>query len=458
MIVFPCPSTGGGRQEVVMNTHARRGCTTAALAFLLTAGSGSGIAFADTGATVTQDTELAGIANSSSLTTPVVAQGTVDNADGTPAADTNVILYAWPNNDTEATLQEGDSVKLQPVARAVTDSSGAYALRMASLSSLAPQTANDGTVNLEIFARSGSKMVVSNFARKVVGSSSSAFLANSTSSDSTASLEDATTLQASAETNTLTLDADASTPTEDGATATATEDPSITPSPVTDAGSVTADDEATADTGVSKGCVTQLKKKLGAQWAIVGQTYSSTTGVDHKLVYTDGASSSLGIGVSASGKFGSYKRGGTNSKSSTSTTRYPTFGNHAGVYYKTKFQYGKYLVTCTSADSGSWHQTQHYEVRAMSYAGGATHSSASIPTATHCYAYEKGSTFTKKRSNAVTWTNGASLSDIIGVDLSAETGYTSDATVSYKFNATRHLCGTGGDPGGTHPYDFVAKN
>ncbi|MFD4507908.1 hypothetical protein [Streptomyces sp. NPDC058457] len=100
--------------------------------------------------------------------------------------------------------------------------------------------------------------------------------------------------------------------------------------------------------------------------------------------------------------------------------------------------------------------THHYEVRARGYYGGAKTSTAYIPTAKHCAYCQKDTEFTPTTPRAITWTDGASLADVIGIDSSAETGYSSDATVDYIFNANRYFCGTGGAPGGSHPYNFVA--
>jgi hypothetical protein len=68
-----------------------------------------------------------------------------------------------------------------------------------------------------------------------------------------------------------------------------------------------------------------------------------------------------------------------------------------------------------------------------------------------------GTTFTKDRTKAITWTNGASLAGAIGIDLSARTGYSTDAEVIFTFSRDRRLCGTGDNPGGDHTYQLRAK-
>ncbi|MFE2212122.1 DNRLRE domain-containing protein [Streptomyces canus] len=419
-----------------------------------------------------EDSELAGITDSARLTTPVVSSGTVKDAAGNTVAGADVVLYAWPDNESDDALEEGDSVKLQPVAKAISDSAGGYTLRVASASSLTPQAATDGTVNLETVAYSGSHQALFNFPRTLVSSSgTSAYLAATTDAAGT-TVADADTSPVVAD---LVLDnprqISAYSSSTDGASNGVDEESDSTPGSLTDdpdsaAGSAEDDAAAaasaasdggddTATAGVTKGCTGQLKKKLGEHWVIAGQTYSATTGVKHTFSYSRGADSSLGVGVSATGAYGSFTGSGTISKSSSITMDYPEYGNHRGVYYKTEFSWGKYLMTCSMGGRGA-PVSQHYEARARGYYGGAKTSTAYIPTAKHCAYQQNGTKFTRTTSHAITWSDGADLANVIGISLSAETGYSSDATVVYTFNANRYLCGTGGAPGGSHPYNFVA--
>ncbi|MEU7305191.1 hypothetical protein [Streptomyces sp. NPDC007206] len=214
------------------------------------------------------------------------------------------------------------------------------------------------------------------------------------------------------------------------------------------------------DAGVPKSCSSTVLKKYGAENVIIGQTYSATTKVSHTLTYAKGTTSSLGVGVSGSGTFGSWQSGGTTSKSTTITNSYPTYGDHHGVYYKTQFDYAKYRVDCVSygvTPQDTQHRT-HYEVRPTSYFGGATTTSAAIPKTMSgtCAKYVNGSHFQRTTTSAVSWANGASLAGDAGVDFSSETGYSNTATVDYSFHATHYLCGTAGSVGGSHPHRFVA--
>src|SRR5690606_35448813 len=57
-------------------------------------------------------------------------------------------------------------------------------------------------------------------------------------------------------------------------------------------------------------CYSKLRKNYGGVWTAVGEAYN-TTGVTHTFTFTGGASSKLGIGISATGAWGSFKQEGT---------------------------------------------------------------------------------------------------------------------------------------------------
>lgn len=415
-----------------------------------------------------EDTDVAGLKDSASLSTPVVSSGTVTNAAGTPVTDADVVLYAWPDNDSENALQEGDTVELQPVAKAVSDSSGNYALRIGDVSSLAPQAGSDSLVNFETVAYSGTTQANFSFPRRLISatnsSTGSAYLtavtpdsssgSSSLAADSSAPDAGFTTSTAAVTANLALESLSAGTDAADS-TAGRTDDTDNPASLTDDPTAAAPDSSADYDAGVTKGCSAQLVKNYGPKWVIVGQTYSVTSGVDHTLTYSSGASSTLGVAISGSGAIGSFKASGSSSKSSTITNFYPTYGNHRGVYYQTQFKYGKYHVMCAY---GKYNNKEYYEARTTGFVGGENVAGAGAPRAAYCTRYLNGAKFTKKNSKAITWTDGASLKGSIGIDLSARTGYTTDATVKYTFHADRYVCGTNDYPGADHVYNFLAAS
>lgn len=177
-----------------------------------------------------------------------------------------------------------------------------------------------------------------------------------------------------------------------------------------------------------------------------------TTDVDHTFVYEYGAASSLGVGFSFNDVQGSWSEAGTASQSSTAQVTYPTYGNGQGVYYETEFVYG--LFQDEDACSG-------WDAQPTGYAGGAITSVSDQAPGTvkaHCVVQQPNSTFTKTTTLAVEWTDGLNIAAALGIDLSTQTGYSSTASVVFRFHALRDLCGTDGLPGGSSPSQLVARN
>jgi hypothetical protein len=335
-------------------------------------------------------------AQAGAATQHVLAGGAVVDAEGRPVTDAVVEAYAWPSNDELAAMTPGTHFDLAPVARGHADSSGSYALARDE-KTIGRFKDKHGNVNLEIVIRS--RGGVATTSTGVAGDGSTA----TTTRHAPAQIDRAMLQHATATTSTV----------------------AAGPIP----------------------CGVIYKGDLGDHLVWVGGHYSTTTGVTHDLVYSNGASSSLGVGVSTSGRFGTFSASGTTSVSSTGTINFPTTTGRQHDY--TYFNYDKYLVGCAG--------TMKYEARATGWVGGAhVWVPPTAPTANYCYSYAAGSSFTRDRTVAYDFSTGADVSSAIGIDLSARTGYSSSAKVTFHFAATRHLCGTSGPPGGV-PGRLVAK-
>lgn len=88
-------------------------------------------------------------------------------------------------------------------------------------------------------------------------------------------------------------------------------------------------------------------------------------------------------------------------------------------------------------------------MRAIEHTGGTAVTSSTTPRATYCETYFAGSGFMKRTSTATTFSTGASTSGIIGINLSARTGYSTSAKITFSFTKDRALCGTNGHAVGT---------
>lgn len=202
-------------------------------------------------------------------------------------------------------------------------------------------------------------------------------------------------------------------------------------------------------------CNTTFVKTLGKAWALVGQTYSTSRYINEYFDYSSGASSELGIGVSASGAFGTFTSAGTESTESTVEVTYPGQAGAKYTYFKSRFRLGKYKTVCRWRGGSA----TSYSSRVTNFSGGASlarPSSAPHTPSAYCDPYLNGSTFTLHKTHAIVWSNGLDTAGMIGIDLSASTGYSTDSRIQYtihKNGAT--VCGTGGDAGGPHPYQVV---
>jgi hypothetical protein len=194
-------------------------------------------------------------------------------------------------------------------------------------------------------------------------------------------------------------------------------------------------------------CSHTFVRSYGARTTHVGQTYSTVPGVSQQFVYTNGATTELGLGLSTSTAFGSFSEVGTTSYESSLTEN---FGGQPGkqfVWYYTAFVEGLFKNTCTDSHGNS---RTEYQVEPTGFAGGASIAHPSkLPYTPSCVWQIKGSHPQIQTSTAVSWSTGLDVSTAVGVDLSARTGYSHTAYTSYYYNSPAWLCGERGYPGGS---------
>lgn len=329
------------------------------------------------------------------------ARGIVTDSKGNPLSGVRVILYAWPDSKVLSKLRPGDRVPVKRAGSAVTTASGRYAIRVTAPNALRAVAAPNGAVNLEVIAATSAGAGSFSFPRRIIRTGKGMALGSA--------LSGKTPRAASAERADLHL-LRLSRPE-----ATALRSP--------------------------RACGWAFLKSYGPEWTVVGATYSIVTGVTQHFTYSNGQSSSLGVGQSSSGKSGSFSESGTDSESSNTTEDYPTFSNKIAIEYKTQFVYGEYGYSCGSGFIS-------YMAKPTSYAGGAEYSKTGSRVAEWCVWQNAGTTFTKSTTSAYTFSAGLSIS-AIGLTLTAQTGYDTGATISYHFTVRHLLCGRNDFPGGS---------
>lgn len=339
-----------------------------------------------------------------------VAVGTVTGGQGQPLAGVAVRLYAWPVSGVLAQLVPGQPAPWRLVGSGVTGADGRYSIGVGSAAALAADASADGTVNLEAVAVGAGGLGLFSFSRRLAAGGTG-----------TAAPPVKADLRVRAATRT-------------GGPALTGSQPALCTNP-------------------------QFVKSFGPQWALVGQTYVTTSGVTQGFTYQYGQSSSLGVGVSPDAAPGTFSQGGTMSQSSTLSETFPTYGAHTNVYYFTEFVYGLFKIACVAGRTPNGAQPNYivyYQTQVTGYAGGTkVRFPYTAPSAKNCVQELGGSTTHSNNSSAVTWSDGLVI-PVIGASLSAQTGYDASAQLTYHYAAAGWLCGTGGLPG-EHPYQLVAK-
>ena len=118
---------------------------------------------------------------------------------------------------------------------------------------------------------------------------------------------------------------------------------------------------------------------------------------------------------------------------------FPTTGTLTARHHNTRFRYARYRIYCTD---GNWYSID-YEARPYQFVGGANSiDPGSGPPGNYCTEYEGGSGYVRDDTKAVTWSTGVKMGVTeIGINLSAQTGFTTTAKVSYTFQSDAQLCG-----------------
>lgn len=351
---------------------------------------------------------------------PDLASGTV-RSNGAPEAAA-VTLYAWPSNDSLSSLNEGDTINVQPVATALAGSDGTFDLRIPNLAALVPYADSTGIVNLEMVALdpNGGESRWS-FSRQLAGLTLNPD--GTVLTAATGLLDPVTSLLGAATSTTLDM-------------VTGAVNPASLNSDVA---------------GADMGCAFTLTQKLSPSWVVVGGTFSSTSGVSDTMTYTHGATSTMGVGLDVNGYGTDWKASGTDSKSSTSTVTFPTQTGAVSHFHRTQWQYAKWTSNCgPNATPLGGHG--EVEVRPYTYVAGAQEVSTSARTLNYCTTFPADSGFTLSSTSATTWTDGVSISNYIGINLSAESGYSSTVETHYHFSVAHHLCGYVNYPGSSPGY------
>lgn len=201
-------------------------------------------------------------------------------------------------------------------------------------------------------------------------------------------------------------------------------------------------------------CRDYAYRDLGVRTALVGMHYSTTRSWDHTFTLTIGQSTTFGVGFSQSGAIGSWEANGTSTKSTTDVTDFPhSVGRRHDYTYYSWYEY-KYI--CDGILFGYHAKPVAHEGGTVTYAP----STSNIPSARLCLPYARGSKKTTLDESDVAYTagGGANLLDVLGINFSTLTGYSSKAKVEFIANGSGlSLCGTNAYPARAGTRRLVGK-
>jgi hypothetical protein len=189
-------------------------------------------------------------------------------------------------------------------------------------------------------------------------------------------------------------------------------------------------------------CPDKPVKYLGKHAVVVGLVSSRVKRVKASFNYSNGQSSSLGVGFDPPS--GGWSQSGTSSVTEGSTEGFPGQQGQHTTLDKTYFKYEKY-ITCLG-----------FLAKATEYAGGEKIGSEGAPGAKKCVPQPKGSTFSRTTSRASAFSTGVGIASALGINLSSQTGWDSQGSLSFSFPTRAFLCGKNDDPGGRAPGVIVA--
>jgi len=346
------------------------------------------------------DQEIPGLVDSADLPGRSVLNGELRPEHGSAEGEM-VLLYVWPSAEQLAKLKIGETVKSVPIGFAHVDRDGSFKIKVSDPTLAEPYESTTGDVTVQVLSVVGEEVF------------------SETTTLSPAQLESQST---------------------------------VAPELVLDA-SVDAVVDAAADTTVEKSCETTKVADLGDFWTYVGFGYvTDATVANMTFSYRKGASSTLGVGLSASGSAGSFTLSGTSTVATGYNAAFATTAGYKG--WQAEVNYGKYKRRCV----GIGDVVTTYLALPQSMTGGhRVVSLVSAPAATYCAAQPKGLTFTIDSTKATTVGAGVQSKAALGVSLTAQTGYTTTASIAFKFLKAGRLCGTSGKPGAGAPGTLLAK-
>ncbi|MCW2522150.1 MAG: hypothetical protein JWO63_485 [Frankiales bacterium] len=163
-------------------------------------------------------------------------------------------------------------------------------------------------------------------------------------------------------------------------------------------------------------------------------------GTAEHLIFGSGTTSTLGVGVQGSN---GWSVSGTSSHSTSLSVNFPAIHNVEHVNY-----FGTVTVTKVRQKCGGKAFSNQVFLETSALTGGFSYKPAAYIPMGQCENVQKNITVNKHDTRAYTSQAGVSTAGIIGINLTASTGYSTDFSIDYAFHAQGHpWCGLTAPPG-----------
>jgi hypothetical protein len=181
------------------------------------------------------------------------------------------------------------------------------------------------------------------------------------------------------------------------------------------------------------------------QHLIVG--YKSTT-IEADInwshyTYSTSASQTTGVGVSLDGANTGFSIDGTTTNSSGYTANFPVIDGESSNYMEAESTWDDTYYLCPNGEGGFAKQWD-FTFNSVSSVYGTP--GAPIVAAGHCVQQAPNVDDTYTTDQQTTWSSGANVSPIIGINLSSQDGWSGSSSLTYNLKRQAAVCGVSAPP------------
>jgi hypothetical protein len=362
--------------------------------------------------------------DSSQVAGESLVSGTVSTTSGdSPSSGGVVFALAWPDESVLADMSPGDTINLEPVAQTDIAPDGSFSLRASDQVDLSSfSSGSESSVNFDLVSIVDGSVTVSSFSREL-----------DANSELGGSAPDISVTQASTE------------QADDSGLGEAAPETSLVGARRLLAATLRARASASGSDvcGINLTCRVRLVRNMPARLALVGETYNDVA-ISSRFKFLKSAVSQLGVGFSYNNVFGRWSASGTASDSTRVGASWGWTKQKSNTMFYKEVQYRKYVYETWHFFKPHW-RAVGYEVRPWRDTGGfSTRTATSVFSTSQC-ANITGDVWPfvwdRNQNNLRTFGGGMNLAGLIGIDLSAQTGASQEASVHYRFRRPGRVCG-----------------